>query len=121
MRFTLLLACTLALPALALPSLALADDVQPSTPTANPTTTPVPGTAYGSNESNGACKEDVEKLCPGVQPGGGRIIACLREHRDQVSDACKANLSHMQRHRRQSQTTGGNSSGGSSTGGAAGN
>src|SRR5216683_805122 len=36
-----------------------------------------------------ACAEDAQKLCVGVQPGGGRIVACLREHKDSLSDRCK--------------------------------
>jgi Cysteine rich repeat len=36
-----------------------------------------------------ACKADVEKLCPGVKPGGGAIISCLKQHESQVSPACK--------------------------------
>jgi Cysteine rich repeat len=40
-----------------------------------------------------ACETDVQKLCPGVQPGGGRILACLKEHKDQVSDGCKQAIS----------------------------
>jgi cysteine rich repeat protein len=36
-----------------------------------------------------ACRTDVEKLCPAVQPGGGRIIACLKQHKDEVSAGCK--------------------------------
>jgi hypothetical protein len=36
-----------------------------------------------------ACETDIQKLCPGVQPGGGRIFACLKQHKDQVSDVCK--------------------------------
>ncbi|HXX84120.1 MAG TPA: cysteine rich repeat-containing protein [Casimicrobiaceae bacterium] len=36
-----------------------------------------------------ACKADVEKLCSGVQPGGGRIAACLKQNEAQVSAACK--------------------------------
>src|SRR5579863_7198939 len=36
-----------------------------------------------------ACSEDAQKLCAGVQPGGGRIVACLREHKDSLSDQCK--------------------------------
>jgi hypothetical protein len=35
------------------------------------------------------CTDDVQRLCAGVQPGGGRIIACLKEHKDQLSDKCK--------------------------------
>jgi len=36
-----------------------------------------------------ACAEDAQKLCAGVQPGGGRIVACLKEHKDSLSDQCK--------------------------------
>src|ERR1019366_10714037 len=36
-----------------------------------------------------ACADDAQKLCAGVQPGGGRIVACLREHKDSLSDRCK--------------------------------
>jgi hypothetical protein len=36
-----------------------------------------------------ACRGDLERLCKGVQPGGGRIMACLREKQDQVGAPCK--------------------------------
>ena len=36
-----------------------------------------------------ACTEDAQKLCAGVQPGGGRIVACLKEHKDSLSDPCR--------------------------------
>jgi Cysteine rich repeat len=36
-----------------------------------------------------ACSADLQQLCAGVQPGSGRMLACLKEHRDQVSPACK--------------------------------
>src|SRR5580658_6679626 len=36
-----------------------------------------------------ACAEDAQKLCATVPPGGGRIIACLKEHKDSLSDRCK--------------------------------
>jgi len=39
-----------------------------------------------------ACKGDVEKLCPGVQPGEGRIGACLKEHKKDVSRECKSEI-----------------------------
>lgn len=40
-------------------------------------------------QARAACASDVQKLCAGVPSGGGRIIACLKEHKDQVSDGCK--------------------------------
>ena len=36
-----------------------------------------------------ACLADVQKLCPNVQPGGGRIIDCLAQRKDDVSAPCK--------------------------------
>ena len=36
-----------------------------------------------------ACADDAQRLCAGVQSGGGRIIACLKEHKDSLSDRCK--------------------------------
>ncbi len=36
-----------------------------------------------------ACAADAQKLCAGVQPGGGRIVACLKEHKDSLSDRCR--------------------------------
>ena len=36
-----------------------------------------------------ACTADAQKLCAGVPSGGGRIIACLKEHRDSLSTQCK--------------------------------
>ena len=35
------------------------------------------------------CKADAEKLCPGVEPGEGRMAACLTKNESQVSAACK--------------------------------
>ena len=39
-----------------------------------------------------ACKADVEKLCPGVTPGDGKIKACMKEHRKELSTDCKKEL-----------------------------
>lgn len=36
-----------------------------------------------------ACADDAQKLCAGVQPGGGRVVACLKEHKDALSDRCR--------------------------------
>ena len=36
-----------------------------------------------------ACTADAQKLCAGVPSGGGRIVACLKQHKDQLSDSCR--------------------------------
>jgi cysteine rich repeat protein len=41
------------------------------------------------------CKADFERLCPGVQPGGGRIIACLKSHKEEISIGCGKALQAM--------------------------
>ena len=38
------------------------------------------------------CKEDVARLCPGVAPGGGKIIGCLKQHENEVSIGCGKEL-----------------------------
>jgi hypothetical protein len=40
-----------------------------------------------------ACKADVEKNCANIEPGGGRIEACLKDHFADVSDGCKETIS----------------------------
>ena len=44
------------------------------------------------------CKDDVAKLCAGVQSGGGRIGACLKQNEAQLSPACKDALTKVQLH-----------------------
>ncbi len=36
-----------------------------------------------------ACQGDIQTLCGSLQPGGGRIRDCMREHRAELSAACK--------------------------------
>jgi hypothetical protein len=42
--------------------------------------------------TEGACKDDVKKLCPDVKPGGGAIKDCLNQHAGEVSQTCKDNM-----------------------------
>jgi hypothetical protein len=46
---------------------------------------PLPGVA----QTAGPCAETVAKFCKDVTPGGGRIMKCLADHRDDQSIACK--------------------------------
>ena len=39
------------------------------------------------------CAADIRKVCANVDPGGGRIIACIKEHFKDLSDVCKERLS----------------------------
>jgi hypothetical protein len=42
-----------------------------------------------------ACNADVAKLCAAVEKGEGRIVKCLRENKERLSDACKADIKNM--------------------------
>jgi hypothetical protein len=35
------------------------------------------------------CSDDVRRFCSDVSPGGGRIMACLKQNKDSLSDKCK--------------------------------
>ncbi len=39
-----------------------------------------------------ACAENFKSLCPTVQPGGRRIIACLKENAGKLSAGCQKAL-----------------------------
>lgn len=39
-----------------------------------------------------ACVEDVKRVCLTVQPGDGRILQCLQEHEQDLSEACYQSL-----------------------------
>ncbi|WP_442753472.1 cysteine rich repeat-containing protein [Methylocystis sp. JAN1] len=43
------------------------------------------------------CKDDVERLCAGVQMGGGRILQCLKSHKEQMSVGCAQGLQKMKK------------------------
>ena len=39
-----------------------------------------------------SCKADVEKFCPQVKPGGGRIAQCLKQNQAQLSASCQERI-----------------------------
>ena len=48
--------------------------------------------APAGDEALAACKPDIERLCPGVQPGEGRIKECMKQHRKDLSPDCKKEI-----------------------------
>jgi len=50
-----------------------------------------PGSPQGAYAAGaeGPCKADTEKFCKDVEPGEGRILACLKSHENELSQACK--------------------------------
>ena len=45
--------------------------------------------AASAQGPDAACAFDVQKFCAGVKAGGGRIMACLKEHNADLSQGCK--------------------------------
>ena len=45
--------------------------------------------SMASAELTGACLKDAKAMCPGVEPGGGKIRECLKTHIKDLSDECK--------------------------------
>ena len=39
------------------------------------------------------CADDAAKLCKEIAPGEGRVAKCMKEHEQELSPACKANIS----------------------------
>ncbi|AWN39648.1 cysteine rich repeat-containing protein [Methylobacterium durans] len=39
-----------------------------------------------------ACEGDYQRFCAGVQPGGGRILQCLKTHGSNLSETCRTAL-----------------------------
>ncbi len=41
------------------------------------------------------CAPEIYAFCPGVQPGGGRVLKCLKAHKSELSPTCKAGIADM--------------------------
>lgn len=46
------------------------------------------GLPASAEKGKGPCAEDAAKFCKDIKPGEGRIAACLKEHRKELSQAC---------------------------------
>jgi hypothetical protein len=51
----------------------------------------------GSAQAQGPCADDAQKFCKDVQPGGGRIARCLKEHENDLSPACKQQITEVKK------------------------
>ena len=65
----------------------------------------VPALAEGGL-MQGACMNDIKSLCGSIQPGGGRVRDCMRDHRTQLSIDCKAAIADRMLERGRSQSAG---------------
>jgi hypothetical protein len=43
------------------------------------------------------CRSDVERLCKGIEPGGGRIKQCLMAHKEEMSVGCAKALQELKK------------------------
>jgi hypothetical protein len=44
------------------------------------------------DRGRGACRDDVQKLCAGIERGGGRIRDCLVSQKDKLSEDCRKRI-----------------------------
>jgi hypothetical protein len=57
------------------------------------------GSAQIANAANplSYCKSDVARLCPGIVPGGGKLIGCLKERENEISVGCAKALAEIKK------------------------
>ena len=55
------------------------------------------GMSAAQRQAAQACMPDMRAYCSGVERGGGRIIACLRQNSERLSPNCRQALSSVQR------------------------
>lgn len=48
-----------------------------------------------TREARQACGSDVQRLCAGMAPGGGRILQCLKARAADLSPTCRSFLERM--------------------------
>ena len=51
--------------------------------------------AAGADALMKYCKPDVERLCNGIEPGGGRLLQCLKGHKEEMSVGCAMALKKL--------------------------
>jgi hypothetical protein len=51
--------------------------------------TPAPGAVAQQGVANSPCRGELSQVCAGVQPGEGRVMACVKEHFGRLSTSCQ--------------------------------
>ena len=41
-----------------------------------------------------ACKADIRQQCPGIKPGAGRLLLCVKAHYAALSPFCREAIGH---------------------------
>jgi hypothetical protein len=60
---------------------------------------PVFAAVAAANNGERPCANDIAKFCSDVKPGGGRILGCLQEHRDDLSASCRDRIANARERR----------------------
>lgn len=53
--------------------------------------------APAAGQRQGPCSDDAAKFCKDVQPGGGRMARCLKQHEQELSPACKQHVAEVRK------------------------
>ena len=57
--------------------------------------TPAKTQAQGLEDLRTYCMSDLKRLCKGIEPGGGRLIHCLKDHKKEMSVGCAQALQKL--------------------------
>jgi hypothetical protein len=52
----------------------------------------LPASAQAQGGRFASCRADAARLCPGIPPGGGKLLECLKQHENQVTIGCAKEL-----------------------------
>jgi hypothetical protein len=44
---------------------------------------------------SGPCRADITKFCKNVRPGKGRVLRCMRQYENHISDVCKNHIAEV--------------------------
>lgn len=56
---------------------------------------PIQARAQEMEDIKTYCKEDIERLCKGIEPGGGRLLKCLKANTKEMSVGCAQALEKL--------------------------